>query len=74
MARARKYFCFMDFIISESESVSQSRFGNRLFTADCDTDTDSDSENAFPAALSGSQNMATGFAGGYLMLPFSAVC
>jgi hypothetical protein len=34
---------------------------------DCDPDTDSDADNVFPAALSGSQPKAPGFAGGYLM-------
>jgi hypothetical protein len=38
-----------------------------IATSDCDTDSDADSENAFPAALSGSQAKATGFADGYLL-------
>jgi hypothetical protein len=37
-----------------------------MLDSDCDIDIDSDSENAFPAALSGSQAKATGKAGEYL--------
>jgi len=35
--------------------------------SDGDCDTDSDPDNAFPAALSGSQVKATGFSGEYLV-------
>ena len=41
--------------------------GHRRLKTDRDSDSDADSENAFPAALSGSQAKATGFAGGYLI-------
>jgi hypothetical protein len=36
---------------------------------DSDCDPDSDPDNAFPAALSGAQVKATGFACGYLLDP-----
>jgi hypothetical protein len=41
---------------------------------DCDADTDSDADHAFPAALSGSQPKAAGFAGGYLNRPNPGCC
>jgi hypothetical protein len=54
-----------------SQSLSSIGDKKPIATSDCDTDTDADAdaENAFPAALSGSQAKATGFAGGYLRVP-----